>query len=99
MAIKDVASHVQELEDQRISNRVINIRTGFTGDNDVLVPQYRQLLRRVRLLNLELLTEFRNRSLALSQRVENRNSQRMCQSLEEFSLELPYLIRHGFVYS
>jgi hypothetical protein len=94
MIVEDFARHVEELKDGPVGYRIVDVRPFFARDDDVLVAQNRELLRGVRRLDGEFLTDLIDRQFPFPQGVEDRNPQRVRQRLEEFRFEVAQLLPH-----
>ena len=97
MVVEDVPGRIEEFENRRVVYRIVNVRANLSGNDDVLVSKYGKLLGCVGLLHFELLADFSDCSLAVTQAVENGNAKRVGESLEELRLELTQL-RHEVLF-
>jgi hypothetical protein len=91
---EDLSGGVEQFEDGFIVYRVVDVGALFTRDNNIPVTQHRELLRSVSRLDSETLADLINSQLALTQCVEDRDSQGMGQCLEEFRFEIAELLSH-----
>jgi hypothetical protein len=71
-----------------ITNRVVDVCTLFSRDYNVSITQDCQLLGCVGRFNLKTLTNLVYSQFAISQSIQNGNSQRMSQGFKKLRLEV-----------
>lgn len=91
---EDLLGSIEQLEYAFIAYRVVNVSALFASHHDISVTQHRELLRSISRLDRETLTDLVDCQLALTQRIEDRDSQGMGQRPEEFRFEITELLSH-----
>src|SRR6266511_600986 len=92
---EDLLGGIEQLEYALIAYRVVDVGAIFAGHHNIPVTQHRELLRSIRRLDGETLTDLVHCQLALTQCVEDRDSQRVGQRLEELGFENAELLPHA----
>ena len=85
---EDLLGGIEELEYAFIAYRVVDVGTVFASHHDIPFTQHRELLRSVSRLDGETLADLVDCQLALTQCVEDGDSQGVGQCLEEFCFEV-----------
>lgn len=98
MVVENFLRHIKKLEKGRIGNGIVDIASRFPPDNDVARAQNRKLLGDIRLFNLQDLAELIHTLLAVAEAVQNPDTDRVRERLEEFRFEISKLLRHGIIY-
>jgi hypothetical protein len=77
------AAHVQQLGDEWIAQPVVHGAVGTAALDDAAGPQDTELLRGPRRLNIELPKEVTDTDLPVTQKLDDVDTQRVAESLEE----------------
>jgi hypothetical protein len=88
MVVEDLLGNVEQFEQLRIADGVVNVLSVFSGAEDVAIPQNCQLLGKVALLYVEPGTEIVDPGFALSELIEDSNPQGMSKGFKEFGFKL-----------
>src|ERR1039458_257996 len=94
MIIENVLRYIEKLKKGPVGNGVIHIAARFPSDHNIAHSQYRKLLRDVGWFNLQSFAELIHPFLAAAKAVENPNSDRVRERLEELRLEVGNLLWH-----
>ncbi len=98
MVIEYLLGDVEQLEQLKIADRVIDVLSLFSGGEDVSIAQDCQLLGKVALLYVEPGTEIVHPGFALSELIEDSNPQWMSEGFKEFGFKLTDLSHLIFEY-
>jgi len=96
LVVEDLACVVQQANDSRVGNRIEDVLRFLASDNDIALPQHRQLLGKGALLNLEPNAKFIYSHFAGPKRIKDSDSHRVSEGLEELRRELRHF-RHLYV--
>src|SRR6185312_6810501 len=94
MSVKISTHDVENFKNKRIAHGIKNLISQLAVHENVLRPQYRQVLGRICLLDAEPLNDSAGRQLAVSQLFHNRDPSGVSQSLEKISFELSERVLH-----
>lgn len=98
MIVENLFGHIKQLEHCWIGARVVNVVALFAANHKIFRTQDSQLLRDVRQFYFQAVANLRNSQFLSAQLVENSDSQRISQSLEELSLEVDKFFSHALDY-
>src|SRR3954453_23560769 len=87
LIVEDLLRDIQKSEHRRVHYRVIDAEAFLASNNDVPAAQYRQLLRYGALLYTQPGAQLVHAGLAVPQRIDDGDPQRMRQRLEELRLK------------
>ena len=96
MVVEDLFCDVEQLENSRIADRIVDVQPLFAANDDVSIPQYSQLLRQRALFDIQRFAQIIDASFPAPKSINYGNPQRMCQRFEEFGFKPPQ-IRHGLI--
>ena len=85
---------VEHLNQHRIADGVEDLVAGFPVHQDVLGAQHREVLRQVRLLDVEQVEQLARGQLAVAERLDDGDAGGVGQRLEDLGLELPKRVLH-----
>src|SRR5262245_10665816 len=87
LIVEDRSSDVEQITDERVANLVLDRRPLLAGGHDVLGTQDRELLRDGRLIEPQARLKLLDAPLASAQDLEDPDSDRVGQRLEELGFE------------
>lgn len=90
-----LAAHVQQLGDDWIAQPVVHGAVGTAALDDAAGPEDTELLRGSRGLNIELPKEVTDTDLTVTQELDDVDTQRVAESLEELRLEPVQWLSHA----
>lgn len=88
MAVENLLGYIQQFEQLRITDGVINIRAIFSGGENVAAAKHGQLLRKIALLYIQTAAKLVDADLASSEGIQYAYAQRVGEGFEEFGLKL-----------
>ena len=91
---EDFLGGIEQFEYALVAYGVVDVGALFARHDDIPATQHRELLRSISRLDGETLADLVDRQFALTQGVENGDSQGVRQCLEEFRLEVAELLSH-----
>src|SRR5450759_1945844 len=94
VVVEDISRYVEKPENGWVRNRVIDIAARFASHNNVAHSQNRELLRNICGLNFQNLAELIDSLLAVTETIQNPDTNRVRESLEKLRLEVGELLRH-----
>src|SRR5437588_11714517 len=97
MVVEDLPGILEETEDCWIAHRVKDVLAFLAAFHDVAFPQNRQLLRQRALFHRETGAQIVDPDLALAERLQDLDPQRVSQRFEEFRGETREF-RHEYAY-
>lgn len=88
---------VEDIPENGIAQAIENLIAIFACINEVFVPQDREMLRRVGLLDAELLAQLPNGQFMHAQLLDNGNARRVGQRLKDARLETSQRLQHAIL--
>ena len=88
MRLKVPLQDVQHFQEDRISKRIVDLRTLLAADDDVPIAKHGEMLRKIGRFGIESVGQFARADLAFAQFVHDSDPGRMGQGSEHVRLEL-----------
>lgn len=89
MVVEYFFGDIEQPENRRVSNRVVNVQSFLTANHDVAGAQDGELLGKGALLNFQKVAELVDSDLSVAESIQDRDPQWMRQCFEEFRLKPP----------
>jgi hypothetical protein len=96
--VENPARDTQQIGDERVTQDIPDAHAFFSAGHDVRGTQYRKLLRHYRLVNAKSFLQLLDALLTLDEQLEDPNPYRVCQGLEERSLERLEFVSRDFIH-
>jgi hypothetical protein len=87
LIVEDATGHVEEVADKGITDLIADGRAFLAGNDNMLRPQHRQLLRDRRLVQVQACLELLDAVLLRAKDLKDPNANRVSKRLEELGLE------------
>ena len=87
MSEEIAAQDIEDLNQRRIADRIIDLVAHLPVDDDLFGPQDSQMLGRVGLLDPEFFNQIPGGQFAIAQQFDNRDPRRICESLKDLAFD------------